>query len=130
MPGEVTVGSTDPSTRGGIWGLIPSLGLFTLAMQEEVSLGLCLHGSGARRESCSWPNTVSGSLCREKSPDGRNNPGRVNGGVAGAVKAVAHPPIPSHAPCTWDDFLLLRGFLPLTNHLQATAEPGKAPGGL
>jgi len=105
--------------------------------KKQLSLGLCLHGSGAHGESCSWPSAINSSLCQENILREETTPEGVNGGMAGAVRAAArapipshpipsHPipshPIPSHPICPLrmgDGFLLLRAFLPLQNQLQA-----------
>ena len=64
--------------------------------KKQLSLGLCLHGSGAHGESCSWPSAINSSLCQENILREETTPEGVNGGVAGAVRAAARAPIPSH----------------------------------
>lgn len=96
LVGDVTIRSTDPSAHGWIWGLIPSVRLLILAMQEAAFVRVV-----SAWEWC-WQGVPLLAKRHQQFPC-QENPlreeitlGRVNGGVAGAVKAVAHP-IPSHA---------------------------------
>lgn len=63
--GEVTVRSMDPSAHGWIQGLIPSFGLFILAVQETAFVRVVSAWEQCPQGSCSWPSTSSGCLCWE-----------------------------------------------------------------
>lgn len=120
MLGGVTVSSMDPSAHGWIWGLIPSFGLFILAVQETAFVRAVSAWEQCPQGPCSWPRTSRSYLCWENPQrEEINNPGRMKSGWLGCkgYGTSSHPI--SSAPYMYDGFLLLRGFLPLKPHLQA-----------
>lgn len=81
--GEVTVSTVDPSAHGWIQGLIPSFGLFLLAVQGTALVRVVSSWEQCPQGSCSWPSTSRGCLCWENPQREEITPERVKSELVG-----------------------------------------------
>lgn len=98
--GEVT-SSMDPSVHGWIQGLIPSFGLFILAVQETAFVRVVSSWEQCPHGSCSWASASHSCLCWENPQrEEINNPREGKEWIGRTVRATAHHPTPSPVPPT------------------------------